>query len=157
MERIYIDNHSKLHKVMALRGGLSPLSNSPLRVNSSHQQRGPGFDLRANPNILSSSENLESPIVRYYRSGGSPLSSIENLEISPKTMFRSPVKVEEDVIVMDGVLVGPVTNSRVRSSSSTSDSGGLSSSGGKSFYKTEICRSWEDFGSCRYGAKCQVI
>ncbi|KAL8116699.1 uncharacterized protein LOC141668285 [Apium graveolens] len=155
MERIYIDNNSKLHKVMALRGGISPLCNSPLRVNSNHPQRGPGFDLRANPNVLSSLENLENPIVRYYRSGGSPLSSIENLEISPKTMFKTPVKVEEDVIVMDGVLVGPVTASKVRSSSSTSDSGGSSSSGGKSFYKTEICRSWEDFGSCRYGAKCQ--
>jgi hypothetical protein len=22
-------------------------------------------------------------------------------------------------------------------------------------YKTELCRSWEEFGSCRYGAKCQ--
>ncbi|KAK1386009.1 hypothetical protein POM88_023744 [Heracleum sosnowskyi] len=154
MERIYIDNNSKLHKVMALRGGISPISNSPVRAYN-HPPRSPGFDLRANSNVLSNLENLESPIVRYYRSGGLPLSSIENLEISPKTMFKTPVKVEEDVIVMDGVLVGPVTASRVRSSSSTSDSGGSSSSGGKGFYKTESCRSWEDFGSCRYGTKCQ--
>lgn len=154
MERIYIDNNSKLHKVMALRGGISPISNSPVRAYN-HPPTSPGFDLRANSNVLSSLENLESPVVRYYRSGGLPLSSIENLEVSPKTMFKTPVKVEEDVIVMDGVLVEPVTASRLRSSSSTSDSGGSSSSGGKSFYKTEICRSWEDFGSCRYGAKCQ--
>jgi len=25
-----------------------------------------------------------------------------------------------------------------------------------SLYKTELCRSWEETGSCRYGAKCQV-
>lgn len=155
MERIYIDNNSKLHKVMALRSGISPFSNTPVGVYN-HTPRSPGFDLRANSNVLNSSENLESPIVRYYRSGGSPLSAIENLDISPNTLFKTSVKVEEDVLVMDGILVGPVAASRVRSSSSTSDSGGSSSSGGKSFYKTEICRSWEDFGTCRYGAKCQV-
>nr|XP_017249306.1 PREDICTED: uncharacterized protein LOC108220134 [Daucus carota subsp. sativus] len=139
---------------MALRSGISPFSNTPVGVYN-HTPRSPGFDLRANSNVLNSSENLESPIVRYYRSGGSPLSAIENLDISPNTLFKTSVKVEEDVLVMDGILVGPVAASRVRSSSSTSDSGGSSSSGGKSFYKTEICRSWEDFGTCRYGAKCQ--
>ncbi|KAL1831790.1 hypothetical protein ACET3Z_001441 [Daucus carota] len=154
MERIYIDNNSTLHKVMALRSGISPFSNTPVGVYN-HTPRSPGFDLRANSNVLNSSENLESPIVRYYRSGGSPLSAIENLDISPNTLFKTSVKVEEDVLVMDGILVGPVAASRVRSSSSTSDSGGSSSSGGKSFYKTEVCRSWEDFGTCRYGAKCQ--
>jgi hypothetical protein len=25
-----------------------------------------------------------------------------------------------------------------------------------SLYKTELCRSWEETGACRYGAKCQV-
>ncbi|KAK2665348.1 hypothetical protein Ddye_003922 [Dipteronia dyeriana] len=49
---------------------------------------------------------------------GSPLSAVDG----------------EDVLVMDGILVG-------------SNSGG--------FYKAEICRSWEDFGKCRFGAKCQ--
>ncbi|KAG0703138.1 hypothetical protein DFH29DRAFT_998759 [Suillus ampliporus] len=42
------------------------------------------------------------------------------------------------------------------------ESPGLQSSGGPSannrklgLYKTELCRSWEEKGSCRYGAKCQ--
>jgi hypothetical protein len=25
-----------------------------------------------------------------------------------------------------------------------------------SLYKTELCRSWEESGACRYGHKCQV-
>ncbi|KAK1401400.1 hypothetical protein POM88_001005 [Heracleum sosnowskyi] len=55
---------------MALRGGILPISNSPVRAYN-HPPRSPGFDLRTNSNVLSNLENLESPIVRYYRSGGS--------------------------------------------------------------------------------------
>ena len=37
--------------------------------------------------------------------------------------------------------------------------GGISKSGSQvsmhSLYKTELCRSWEETGSCRYGSKCQ--
>ncbi|KAA8536489.1 hypothetical protein F0562_028967 [Nyssa sinensis] len=87
----------------------------------------------------------------------SPLSAIENLQTPPSRsppVFKTPVKVEEDVLVMDGILVASVPSARARSSSS-SDSGGSSSSGNNSFYKTEICRPWEDSGSCRYGSKCQ--
>ncbi|KAK9286899.1 hypothetical protein L1049_015306 [Liquidambar formosana] len=74
----------------------------------------------------------------------SPLSAVENLE-----------KVEEDVLVIDGILVGSVPGGRMRS---VSDSGGSSSSSslsGNNLYKTDICRSWEDSGTCRYGSKCQ--
>uniref|UniRef100_A0A5B6YYC1 C3H1-type domain-containing protein n=1 Tax=Davidia involucrata TaxID=16924 RepID=A0A5B6YYC1_DAVIN len=87
----------------------------------------------------------------------SPLSAIENLETPPSRsppVFKTPVKVEEDVLVMDGILVGSVPSARVRSLAS-SDSSGSSSPGSKSLYKTEICRPWEDSGSCRYGSKCQ--
>ncbi|KAF8404483.1 hypothetical protein HHK36_009368 [Tetracentron sinense] len=83
----------------------------------------------------------------------SPLSAVEKLDTpssgSPP-VFTTPVKVEEDVLVMDGILVGSQPGGRTRSAS---DSG--SSSSGNSLYKTEICRSWEDSGSCRYGSKCQ--
>ncbi|XP_043719241.1 zinc finger protein zfs1-like [Telopea speciosissima] len=82
-----------------------------------------------------------------------PLSIIDNLETPPSRsppLFTTPVKVEEDVLVMDGILVGSVPGGRSRSSS---DSGSLSP--GNNLYKTEICRSWEETGSCRYGTKCQ--
>ncbi|ESK98496.1 ccch-type zn-finger protein [Moniliophthora roreri MCA 2997] len=40
--------------------------------------------------------------------------------------------------------------------SSTAGSGGPSANNRKlGLYKTELCRSWEEKGSCRYGAKCQ--
>ncbi|WOH14108.1 hypothetical protein DCAR_0933624 [Daucus carota subsp. sativus] len=145
MERIYIDNNYNLRKVMALSGVVSLINNSPVTLYN-HSLRNSGFDSRADCGVLSSLENLDSPIVRYYRSG-SPSSK------SP-IVFTTPVKVEEDVVVMDGVLVGPVSGGRHRSLS-MSDSGGSSSSAGKGFYKMEMCRTWEDFGSCRYGAKCQ--
>ena len=56
--------------------------------------------------------------------------------------------VEEDVLVMDGVLVASDTN--------IVGSGSSSSSGSVGFYKSEICMTWEEFGHCRYGSKCQV-
>ncbi|XP_057976288.1 uncharacterized protein LOC131163656 [Malania oleifera] len=88
----------------------------------------------------------------------SPLSVMENMpspagRLTP--VFGTPVKVEEDVLVMDGILVGSVPGGRLRSSAS-SDSGGSSrTTSGNSCYKTEICRPWEDFASCRYGSNCQ--
>ncbi|XP_055809283.1 uncharacterized protein LOC129877778 [Solanum dulcamara] len=89
----------------------------------------------------------------------SPLASLENIEIP--LMFRTPVKVEEDVVVMDGILVEPKHGPRAKLSPSTSDSGGRlsSSTSGKdnSFHKSETCRWWEDSGSCRFGSKCRFV
>ncbi|KAL7205942.1 hypothetical protein ACSBR2_018791 [Camellia fascicularis] len=105
---------------------------------------------------------IDSP--KYYNSGGSsgfgsrgsssvsPLSALENLEPS---VFKTPVKVEEDVLVMDGILVRSGASGRLRSLTSSDSGGSSSSSGSNSFFKTEICRSWEDFSHCRYGSKCQ--
>ncbi|XP_074269459.1 uncharacterized protein LOC141592617 [Silene latifolia] len=93
-------------------------------------------------------------------SGGSnrtPL-SLENLELSPL------VKVEEDVLVMDDVLVNSNSGLRGSSSGSGSVSGrssgerflsSSSSSSGGSLYKTKLCKSWEDSRYCPYGFKCQ--
>lgn len=115
-------------------------------------------------------ENLnvgDSPLLRYLRSGSPdsfkypPLSPLDNLEMARSpSVYATPVKVEEDVLVMDGILVGSESPGG-RFARSATDSGGStasssSSSGGKSLYKTEICRSWEDSGSCRYSSKCQV-
>ncbi|XVF01612.1 hypothetical protein REPUB_Repub04eG0103600 [Reevesia pubescens] len=107
---------------------------------------------RSRANYYSSPENL----IKYLRSNS--LSSSGNSSSSGKNIFRSsvspqsektPVKVvEEDVLVIDGVLVASDANI-VGSGSSSSSSGSVG------FYKSEICRTWEEFGHCRYASKCQ--
>ncbi|XP_047335088.1 mRNA decay activator protein ZFP36-like [Impatiens glandulifera] len=84
-----------------------------------------------------------------------PLSSVENFDTS---LFKTPVKVEvheEDVLVMDGILVGSRSSSKDRFSSSSESGGSSSSPGHNNFYKKDLCRSWEDLSQCRYGYKCQ--
>lgn len=118
----------------------------------------------------SDSSNSPSPLAKYLRST-TPLAAIENLQ-TPPTVFRAPpMKVEEDVLVMDGILIEKSNKScdsggvRVRSSLKSSDSrrGSLGSGGGGSendnrrlyCYKAENCRSCEDSSICRFGSKCQ--
>lgn len=74
----------------------------------------------------SDSSNSPSPLAKYLRSS-TPLGAIENLQ-TPPTVFRAPMKVEEDVLVMDGILIDKSNKSsdscgvRVRSSLKSSDS-----------------------------------
>ncbi|KAG8498154.1 hypothetical protein CXB51_006686 [Gossypium anomalum] len=106
---------------------------------------------RSRGSYYSSPENL----IKYLRSNS--LSSCGNSSSSGKSSFRSSVSpqsektplkvVEKDVLVMDEVLVA--------SDSNIVGSGSLSSSGSVGYYKSEICRAWEEFGHCRYGSKCQ--
>lgn len=98
----------------------------------------------------------------------SPLSPIEN-RLPPSPLFK--VKAAdvggEDVLVMDGVLVEcPASGGSVkaRSGSGSRSSGSTDSTASSSvavfhrgLYKTEICRPWEEQGSCRYGSHCQVL
>lgn len=107
-------------------------------------------------------DGFKTPAVMIGGSGGfgsslSPLRAVENLVETPP-VFKTPVKVVEDVLVMDGILVGgSVSGGRMRLSASSDSSGGTSSSGSNSSaYKREICRSWEDSSFCRHGSKCQV-
>ncbi|GAB2267382.1 hypothetical protein Dimus_002367 [Dionaea muscipula] len=86
----------------------------------------------------------------------SPFLAIENMERLSLASHLSPkLKIEEDVLVMDGIMVEPVLHGapRLRPSATLSDSGGSVSPG--SFYKTEICQSWEALGTCQFGFKCQ--
>lgn len=181
---------------------ISPLSLNPQnfvgRGINHHQQKSPIFDPYASSESCSDSPNLDSPLIRYLlwssgSSGGSegratgrsrggfsspfPLASIENFETPPirsTPVFKTPVKVEEDVLVMDGILVDSIEsknnpkasgyNVRVRPSRTSFDSGGKSSSSFSSssagsenkVYKLEKCQSWEDSGTCRFGSKCYV-
>ncbi|PNY11824.1 zinc finger C-x8-C-x5-C-x3-H type protein [Trifolium pratense] len=92
----------------------------------------------------------------------SPLSSIENFEKKSPPIYRTPVKGDEEVFVMDDIQVRPMSGVKSGRSSSSSSSGrgsssgkGSSSSSTKSLFKTDICRAWEDSGNCRYNSKCQ--
>lgn len=123
------------------------------------------YEFSENPNT----PNPLSPLVQCLRSGsavpfdgnrsrggfGSPLSSIENLltqpSRSPITVFKTPVKVEEDVIVMDGFLVNPKSGSSRTRATVTSNSGEQ-----RSFYRREACMSWDHSGTCRFGSRCMV-
>lgn len=123
--------------------------------------------------LLSPSRPPLPPLLRYLRNrSGSPplpLSPLDNIAWSPNNnspthYAMTPIKVDEDgTLVMDGILL-PSTGTSGRFSrsstsatdSSPSSSSSSSSSGGRSLNKTDICRSWEDSGTCRYGFKCQV-
>ncbi|KAJ9561174.1 hypothetical protein OSB04_006334 [Centaurea solstitialis] len=110
-------------------------------------------------------DHLPSPGYKYHRSGGHR-SAESTTRFEPPRQSRgplrfsnSPVKAEEDVLVMDGVLVKnpPVDRGRSLSSSTMTDSSVSSSSSGKD-YKMDLCLSYlENSGFCRYGTKCQNI
>lgn len=74
-------------------------------------------------------------------SSRSPLSPLENM--------KTPMVEEDEVLVMDGVPVSPLVGSGSSSNSS-------SSSSGKSVYKKELRRAWEDLGHCSYASNRQV-
>ncbi|XP_023536047.1 mRNA decay activator protein ZFP36L2-like isoform X2 [Cucurbita pepo subsp. pepo] len=95
------------------------------------------------------------------RRGGSslsPLSAIENLETTPvrsPQIYGTPLKVHEEVIVMDEILISSVHGGAKTLKSALDSGSGGGSSLSKNQYRTDICRSWEDSGSCRFGHKCQ--
>ncbi|KAK9705356.1 hypothetical protein RND81_07G050800 [Saponaria officinalis] len=92
-----------------------------------------------------SSPYLNRPIINYYR--GNITGSGGSSSGSNRTPLLPLVNVEEDMLIMDGVLVGSKLSSKGSTNSSLSSSGSL--------YKTELCKSWEDSGYCSYGCKCQ--
>ena len=73
------------------------------------------------------------------------------------TGLGAPASSPQPAMSMDNV------NSGLASPGSSNGAGnGAGGTGGPSannrklgLYKTELCRSWEEKGSCRYGAKCQ--
>ncbi|XP_024966026.1 uncharacterized protein LOC112506242 [Cynara cardunculus var. scolymus] len=111
---------------------------------------------------VSAGDHLPSAGYKYHRSSHRSAESSSRFEPprqsrAPLLFSNTPVKVEEDVLVMDGVLVKnpPVDRGRSLSSLSLTDSGVSSSSSGKD-YKMDLCLSYlENSGFCRYGLKCQ--
>ncbi|KNA12071.1 hypothetical protein SOVF_129220 isoform A [Spinacia oleracea] len=94
---------------------------------------------------FSSSSSKRSPILTYHNSGSSscksPLSAVENLE--------------DDVLVMDGILVDSNKVSKSAGKFRSPGSSDSSSNSAINLYKTELCMSWENSGVCHYGHKCQ--
>ncbi|XP_076946880.1 uncharacterized protein LOC143618644 [Bidens hawaiensis] len=161
MENIYGLSNSNVHK----RSSLQPIGNYALQIP--YNQHLGHVDM-VDQCLLHDvhSQNYSSPNVRYFQSGRPPVSdhrSIGNMSVesrmprSPLAYSITPMKLEEDVVVFDGVVVNNgVPVDRARSSSvSLGGSGGSSSSSGKG-YKTDVCLSYmQTSGFCRYGSKCQ--
>ncbi|GER42697.1 zinc finger protein, partial [Striga asiatica] len=133
-------------------------------LNLTHsRRRSPLFDPYA-----SDSSGSPSPLMKY-------LCAADPKSDSPPA-FITPVKVEEDVIVMDGIPVSKSSKgggeSRMRSALMSSSSYNSNLSGGRSNstpspssgggsesikpHKNRICRFWETCGSCQFGSECQV-
>ncbi|KAK8472431.1 hypothetical protein PHAVU_002G206600 [Phaseolus vulgaris] len=94
------------------------------------------------------------------RLSSSPLSSIENMEIASlmsPPMYRTTATGDDDVLVMDDILVRPMSGGKSgRSSSSSGRGSSSSSSASKSVFKTDISRAWEESANCRFNSKCQL-
>ncbi|KAL9682906.1 hypothetical protein QQ045_014717 [Rhodiola kirilowii] len=112
----------------------------------------------------SSGDNFSSPSAlnrARYRGGygRSPLSLVESLGNSTSSsVTRSPsvfssgtLSTDEDVLVMDEVMVVNALGGRSRSGK---DLSGSSFSSVKN-YKMDVCHSWVETGSCRFGSSCQ--
>ncbi|KAL8237503.1 hypothetical protein R6Q59_018584 [Mikania micrantha] len=182
MDNLYGISNSKVPKYSSL----SPLHNFAL-LNPYCHHLGHVVDQCLSHDVHNSAlKKLNSPNRRYLQSGSSHLASpssvleqqpyvgymyhhhgsgnrvVGSRKESPRQSksplhFSNSVKVEEDVVVFDGVLVNDLPAAdRPRSSSlSLTDSGGSSFSGGKS-NKTDLCLSYlENSGFCCYGTKCQ--
>ena len=115
---------------------------------------------------LNKAVNKDSILVAYLRGGvGSPMKSpggdrfsrnyqrrssgSSRSPLSPLENMKTPMVEEDEVLLMDGVLVSPLVGSGSSSNSS-------SSSSGKSVYKKELRRAWEDLGHCSYASNRQV-
>ncbi|KAL0422349.1 UNVERIFIED_CONTAM: Zinc finger CCCH domain-containing protein 14 [Sesamum latifolium] len=160
---------SKAPKLKSLDGAVPPIN--VLNFAGGHRYS-PAFDPYP-------SESLSSPsvLVKYVQAGDP--SSTSN---SP-SLFLTPVKVEEDVIVMDGIpvpksnkgggegrmrlttstnsVIGGLVIGRSHSTSSPSSGGSGRGSGSGSgseqsrYYKNRLCRFWENTGACQFGSGCQ--
>ncbi|PIN06025.1 hypothetical protein CDL12_21430 [Handroanthus impetiginosus] len=117
----------------------------------------------------SDSSDSPSPLMKYLRSAD-PAALVDSPPV-----FLTPVKVEEDVIVMDGIPVPksnkkctevktrlPLTSSSVvggsagglNSISSGAGARGNGNDNSKS-YKHRLCRFWGTGGACLFGSECQ--
>ncbi|PKU71351.1 putative protein TPRXL [Dendrobium catenatum] len=149
---------SRLHFSSSSSSNESPDSSSPSAAVAARMRLQQLLNLKS----LSSSSRRGST--------RSPLSPIENLQTPPLAtmsspsyhIYNNPMKMmEEDVLVMDALSESVLMPGRTRqplehfTSSSSSSSANHNSVNANFFFKTEICRSWEESGFCRFGSRCQ--
>ncbi|KAL6515284.1 hypothetical protein OROHE_018916 [Orobanche hederae] len=154
---------SKSPKLKSLDGVGTPINVLKLAYG---RRRSSIFDPYA-----SDSSDSPSPLMKY-------LSSTDPKSDSSPS-FMTPVKVEEDVIVMDGIpapksnkgsgevrMRSPLSSSSFssnfvggRSNSTSSSSSGVGTRGGEieniKHHKNKLCRFWETCGTCQFGSECQ--
>ncbi|XP_011087836.1 mRNA decay activator protein ZFP36-like isoform X2 [Sesamum indicum] len=155
---------SKAPKLKSLDGAVS---HNVLNLAGGHRYS-PMFDP-----YPSDSSSSPSALVTYLEAAD-PSSTFET-----PSVFITPVKVEEDVIVMDGIpvpksnkgggegrmrlatssnsVIGGLVSGRSHSTSSPSTGGGGRGSGTEQsrYYKNRLCRFWENTGACQFGSGCQ--
>lgn len=158
---------------MMLQGAGPENSAIPPRVQQQHNLfRGAHHHSTSDPSQIREAANLGLLNVQAFNPGLFP----PNMPVSPPALpmfpaqfyggqeaYRDPAIAQ----VMAGRLQAQYTgsygvvNSQIETGmpspgSSTAGSGGPSANNRKlGLYKTELCRSWEEKGTCRYGAKCQ--
>lgn len=101
-----------------------------------------GNDGLSNSSKMSSSANNLVPLLNSLPDNQAAL-------VSPKGMGRS--QSETFAYTMDSTM----SDLSPKHPSSPSNASSTSANNLHSLYKTELCRSWEETGSCRYGNKCQ--
>ncbi|KAL8061035.1 hypothetical protein ABFS82_02G062500 [Erythranthe guttata] len=151
----------KAPKFKPFDGALSPLN----ALNFSGRRYNTMFDPYA-----SDSSNSPSPLMKYLRCADPSAAAAAS-----RTPFISPVKVEEDVIVMDGIPVPKSSkgsgDARMRSPLTPSNSVNCSFTGYRSpspgsgvratgienikYHRNKPCRFWETGGICQFGSDCQ--
>ncbi|KZV56935.1 hypothetical protein F511_26918 [Dorcoceras hygrometricum] len=149
----------KVPKLKSLDGVISPI-NVPNFVGGRRFQHSPLSPI-LDPYASDNSEP-PSPLMKYLCSGSPALGAT----VPSSPVFATPLKVEEDVLVMDGIPV-PKSNKGGRArgrptlislslnSTSLSQVGGVGAETSSS-NKADICRHWEDSGICRLDFKCQL-
>ncbi|KAK4438219.1 Zinc finger protein zfs1 [Sesamum alatum] len=156
---------SKAPKLKSFDGAVSP-------INVLNFAGGPRYTPMFDP-YPSDSSSSPSALVKYLQAADSAST------FDSPSMFITPVKVEEDVIVMDGIpvpksnkgsgegrmrvttssnpAIGGLVSGRSHSTSSSSSGGGGRGSGTEHsrYYKNRLCRFWETTGTCQFGSGCQ--
>lgn len=95
--------------------------------------------------------------VKFRRSGGSfldPMSGYQNLQHQrPQSPGFDAPSIIQPVEAINNSAIELPSSSSVSVSSDETEHPQLK----VGLYKTELCRSWEETGYCRYAAKCQVL
>lgn len=102
------------------------------------------------PNMFQASLPPPMPLYNQYYGATTDLATQQAIAARIQAQYTSPYGV-----VSGATATPPLDNPLGSPTSSNGQSGPSANNRKLGLYKTELCRSWEEKGSCRYGAKCQ--